>query len=64
VKFVLRFWFVSVMNIMRGDCRYQCNVTGTGTVHGMDPTHIYYKESYFHYECGKLECGNSIMLEN
>jgi hypothetical protein len=37
-----------------GDFCYQCNITGTGIADDMDPTHIYYKESYFHYEYTNL----------
>jgi hypothetical protein len=40
-----------VMNIMRCNQCYKCNVIDTGTIDSKNFIQLYYKDGYLHYEC-------------
>jgi hypothetical protein len=43
-----------MMNIMRCNLCYQCNVTDMGTTDGINPIQVSHKEGYFQYGYGNI----------
>jgi hypothetical protein len=61
MKFSSKSQFVTVMDTMRWDMCYHCNITSAGTIDGTDPNQVSYEEGSLRYECGSI---NSHLKEN